>query len=64
MAFLDVNIVLAVIVIGVITFIISFSGVIIGNKVGEYLKNYAEIVGGIILILIGISIFLEHTILA
>ena len=64
MAFLDVNIVLAVILIGVITFIISFSGVIIGNKVGEYLKNYAEIVGGIILILIGISIFLEHTILA
>lgn len=64
MAFLDVNIIPAIILIGVITFIISFAGVIIGNKVGEYLKNYAEIVGGIILILIGISIFLEHTILA
>ena len=50
--------------IGVITFVISFAGVIIGNKVGEYLKNYAEIVGGIILILIGVSIFLEHTVLA
>lgn len=63
-AFLDVTIGSAILLIGIITFCISFAGVIIGNKVGEYLKNYAEIVGGVILILIGISIFLEHTILA
>lgn len=63
-AFLNVDIVSSVLLIGIITFFISFSGVLIGNKVGEYLKNYAEIVGGVILILIGISIFLEHTILA
>lgn len=63
-AFLNVNILTSVALIGIITFVISFAGVIIGNKVGEYLKNYAEIVGGIILILIGISIFLEHTVLA
>lgn len=63
-AFLDVAIGSSVLLIGIITFIISFAGVIIGNKVGKYLKNYAEIAGGVILILIGISIFLEHTILA
>jgi len=63
-AFLNVNILTSITLIGVITFVISFAGVIIGNKVGEYLKNYAEIVGGIILILIGVSIFLEHTVLA
>lgn len=63
-AFLNVNILTSIALIGIITFVISFAGVIIGNKVGEYLKNYAEIVGGIILILIGVSIFLEHTVLA
>lgn len=63
-AFLKVNIVLAITLIGVITFIISYIGVILGNKVGKYLKNYAEIVGGIILIIIGISIFLQSNILS
>ena len=62
-AFLKVNIVLAITLIGLITFIISYLGVVLGNKVGKYLKNYAEIVGGIILIIIGISIFLQSNIL-
>ncbi len=38
-----------------------FLGVIIGEKLGDIFKNYAEIVGGVILILIGINILLEHT---
>ncbi len=63
-AFLDVNILWAITLIGGITFVISYFGVILGNKVGKYLKNYAEIVGGIILIIIGISIFLQNTILS
>lgn len=63
-AFLKVNIVLAITLIGLITFIISYLGVVLGNKVGKYLKNYAEIVGGIILIIIGISIFLQSNILS
>ena len=54
---------LAITLIGLITFIISYLGVVLGNKVGKYLKNYAEIVGGIILIIIGISIFLQSNIL-
>lgn len=62
-AFLKVNIFLAIALIGIITFIISYFGVILGNKVGKYFKNYAEIVGGIVLIIIGISIFLQHNVL-
>ena len=57
------NILWAIALIGGITFVISYVGVILGNKVGQYLKNYAEIVGGIILIIIGLSIFLQNTIL-
>ena len=62
-AFLNVNILWAITLIGGITFVISYAGVVLGNKVGKYLKNYAEIVGGIILIIIGLSIFLQNTIL-
>ena len=62
-AFLNVNILWAIALIGGITFVISYVGVILGNKVGQYLKNYAEIVGGVILIIIGLSIFLQNTVL-
>ena len=59
-AFLKVNIIPAVCFIGVVTFIISFAGVKIGNVFGARYKNKAEIVGGIILILLGLKILLEH----
>lgn len=42
------------------TFIISFAVVKIGNVFGARYKNKAEIVGGIILILLGLKILLEH----
>lgn len=42
------------------TFIISFAGVKIGNVFGARYKNKAEIVGGVILILLGLKILLEH----
>lgn len=60
-AFLDVNIILSSLIIGVITFIICFIGVIAGKKIGGLFKDYAELIGGIILIIIGINIFNEHT---
>lgn len=60
-AFLNVNIVSSSLIIGVITFIVCFIGVIAGKKIGVVLKDYAELIGGIILILIGINIFNEHT---
>lgn len=59
-AFLQVNIVPAVSFIGVITFLLSMVGVKVGNVFGVRYKSKAELAGGIILILMGIKILLEH----
>ncbi|MBQ1452705.1 MAG: manganese efflux pump [Ruminococcus sp.] len=59
-AFLEVNIVLAITLIGVITFAISAAGVKIGNVFGTRFKSKAEFAGGVILILLGIKILVEH----
>lgn len=59
-AFLQVAIVPAVSFIGVTTFAISAAGVKIGNIFGAKYKKRAEITGGIILILMGIKILIEH----
>ena len=56
----DVNIVAAVSFIGVTTFIISAIGLKVGNIFGLKYKSKAEIAGGVILILIGTKILLEH----
>lgn len=56
----DVNIILAVSFIGITTFILSGIGVKIGNIFGTKYKSLAERTGGIILILIGLKILLEH----
>lgn len=60
-AFLNVNIVSSSIIIGIITFIVCYIGVVAGKKMGSVFKKYSELIGGIILILIGINIFIEHT---
>lgn len=59
-AFLQVNIALAVTLIGVITFIFSAVGIKIGAIFGDKFKNKAELLGGVVLILIGLKILLEH----
>lgn len=59
-AFLEVNIVEAVTVIGVVTFVLSAIGVKVGNIFGTRYKSKAEIAGGVILILLGVKILLEH----
>lgn len=59
-AFLDVHIYAAVAFIGITTFIISAAGVKIGNVFGTKYKSKAELAGGIILVLLGIKILLEH----
>lgn len=59
-AFLNTNIIKAVSIIGIITFFISLVGVKIGNKFGGKFQEKAEILGGIVLILIGLKILLEH----
>lgn len=56
----EIGIGLSVSLIGVITFALSFVGVIIGNKFGAKYKRFAEMAGGTILCLMGLKIFLEH----
>lgn len=59
-AFLSVNIWSAISVIGVTTFALSVVGAVIGNKFGSRYKSKAELAGGIILVLMGLKILLEH----
>lgn len=59
-AFLEVDILLAVILIAGITFIISLVGVKIGSIFGNKYESKAKISGGIVLILIGVKILIEH----
>ena len=59
-AFLRVNIVYAVSFIGVITFLLSTVGVKVGNVFGARYKSKAEIAGGVILILMGLKILIDH----
>lgn len=59
-AFLDVPIIPAILSIGVITLALSMLGVKIGNIFGIKFKSKAELAGGIILVLMGFQILLEH----
>ncbi len=59
-AFLRVDILPAVLFIGCITFLLSAIGVKVGNVFGTRYKSRAELAGGIILILMGTKILLEH----
>ena len=59
-AFLSVNILPAAGTIGVTTFLLSVAGIYIGHIFGARWKSRAERVGGVILILIGLKILLEH----
>lgn len=56
----DVNIYVAVTLIGITTFVLSAIGVAVGNVFGSRYEKRAEIAGGVILILLGIKILLEH----
>ena len=59
-AFLEVQILPAAGLIGVTTFLLSFVGIYIGNAFGTRYKSRAELAGGIILVVIGVKILLEH----
>ena len=57
---LEINIWSSISIIGCVTFVLSLIGVIIGNFFGSRFRTKAEIAGGIILILLGVKILLEH----
>ena len=59
-SFLKTNIIISSIIITTTTFILSTLGVIIGHKFGTKYKSKAEFIGGLILIIMGIKILLEH----
>ena len=60
LSFLKVSIALAITTIGVVTFAISYGGVYVGNVFGERYKSRSQIVGGVILIIIGLRVLLTH----
>ncbi|MGN0747542.1 MAG: manganese efflux pump, partial [Aristaeellaceae bacterium] len=59
-AFLQVQIIPAVLFIGVTTFVLSAVGLKVGNVFGAKYKSRAELFGGIVLVLMGVKILLEH----
>lgn len=60
LSFLRISIVLPSIVIGIVTFVISFFGVYVGGRIGHFFEQKIEMVGGLILIGIGIKILIGH----
>ena len=62
-SFLDISIFFPAIIIGIIAFLFSFLGVYMGRRFGKILKNRIEIFGGLILIIIGLKILLEHVLI-
>lgn len=64
LSFLKMAILTPAIIIGIITFSLSFIGVFVGNISGHFFENKIEIIGGLILIGIGLKIVVEHTVLA
>ena len=60
MALLKVNILAAGLVIGLVSFVLSVEGLLVGNKLSEKFGKRMEIVGGIVLLLIGLRILITH----
>jgi putative Mn2+ efflux pump MntP len=59
-AFLEVSIITPILVIGTVTFVLSFLGVSFGNRVGSFFENKIGVAGGLVLLGIGIKILVDH----
>jgi putative Mn2+ efflux pump MntP len=62
LSFLQVSIAIAVVIIGLVTFILSYLGVLIGKRFGHFFENKIEALGGLVLIGLGAKILFEHLI--
>ena len=60
LAFLNANIWISVLLIGITTAAFSVAGLYIGNAFGSHYKSKAELAGGIILIIMGVKILIDH----
>ncbi len=61
LSLLEIWIIMPALIIGAITFMLSFTGVFIGNRLGHFFGRKIEAAGGLILIGIGIKILVEHS---
>ena len=61
MAFMKVDILVSALVIGVVAFVLSVVGGLVGKRLGALFQRRAELVGGLVLVGIGIKILAEHT---
>lgn len=61
LSLITTSIALAVTIIGLVTFVLSYIGVQIGNKFGHFFESKIEALGGIVLIAIGLKILIQHT---
>ena len=59
LTFIEINPILACVIIGVATFFFSWIGVFVGAKSGTWLESKAELLGGVVLIIIGFKILLD-----
>ena len=59
-AFINVNILLSVGIIGFLTYVVSMLGMLFGKNAGKWFGKKMEIMGGLILIGIGVKILLQH----
>lgn len=60
LSFLQVSVTVAVVIIGMVTFVLSYLGVLIGTKFGHFFENKIEAVGGLVLVALGIKILIQH----
>lgn len=60
MAFMQVNILLSALVVGVVAFVLSLLGGLLGKQLGLLFQKWAQVAGGIVLIGIGVKILIEH----
>jgi putative Mn2+ efflux pump MntP len=60
LSFLRIPIAIAVTIIGLVTFVLSYLGVLIGKRFGHFFENKIEAIGGLVLIALGLKILIQH----
>ena len=60
LSFSEVSVATAVITIGLITFVLSYVGVLIGKNFGHFCENKIQAIGGLVLIGLGVKVLFEH----
>jgi putative Mn2+ efflux pump MntP len=60
LSILTTGIVMAAAIIGLVTFTLSYAGILIGKRFGHFFESKIEILGGLILIAIGVKILIQH----